>query len=100
MRSLRAISRSMSNDNLEYRRLGGYSATFHSFFPLLEAMLPKAEAFKKKINGPNKAFNDLLRFTVDADLEPWLFLCATQVCTSCKNKLSRILLSASAHHPS
>lgn len=65
---LRAISKSMSNDNLKYRRMADTS-TFHSFFPLLEAMLPKAEAFKKKINSPNKAFNNLLRFTVDADLE-------------------------------
>ena len=65
---LRAMSRSMSNDNSQYRRLAD-TCTYRSFFPMLEAMLPKAEAFKKKINSPNKAFNELLRFTVDADMQ-------------------------------
>ena len=65
---LRAMSRSMFNDNTQYRRMAD-TGTWRSFFPMLEAMLPKAEAFKKKINSSNKAFNELLRFTVDADMQ-------------------------------
>lgn len=65
---LRAMSRPMQNDNFKYRRMSD-TGTFRSFFPLLEDMVSKAAAFKKKINSPNKSFNDLLRFTVDADMQ-------------------------------
>ncbi|QEC43944.1 TlpA family protein disulfide reductase [Pseudobacter ginsenosidimutans] len=65
---LRAMSRGMFNDNPQYRRMAD-TGTYRSFFPMLEAMLPKAEAFKKKISSPNKSFNELLRFTVDADMQ-------------------------------
>lgn len=42
---------------------------YKSFFPALEAFIPKAEAFKKQINTPNKSFNSLLRMVVDSDVE-------------------------------
>lgn len=65
---LRAMSRSMLNDNPRYRSLADTS-TYRSFFPMLQAFLPKAAAFRKKINTGNKTFNELLRFTIDADLQ-------------------------------
>ncbi|MBO9201594.1 MULTISPECIES: TlpA family protein disulfide reductase [Niastella] len=45
------------------------TATYASFFPILTAFLPKADAFKKKIKTPNAAFNDLLKNAVDFDIE-------------------------------
>lgn len=39
-----------------------------TFFPALKSFLPKVEAFKRKINTPNKAFNKLLSFLVDDDV--------------------------------
>ncbi|MBO9635776.1 MAG: redoxin domain-containing protein [Chitinophagaceae bacterium] len=65
---VRAMSKSFYNDNPKYRSLADTS-TWKSFFPALEAMMPVAETFRKKINSPNKAFNDLLRFTIDADMQ-------------------------------
>lgn len=65
---LKAMSKSMLNDNPMYRRLAD-TGTYRSFFPMLQAFLPKAEQFRKKINTGNKNFNELLRFTVDADLQ-------------------------------
>lgn len=47
----------------------GASATYVTFFPTLKNILPKAAAFKKKINTPNKAFNNLLTLVVDSDIE-------------------------------
>jgi hypothetical protein len=40
-----------------------------TFFPAFKAFLPKVAAFKKKIATPNKAFNQLLSFVVDNDVE-------------------------------
>ncbi|WP_205511269.1 TlpA family protein disulfide reductase [Longitalea arenae] len=45
------------------------TATYASFFPALNDFLPKAEAFKKKINTPNPAFNELLKRSIDIDIE-------------------------------
>ncbi|RAJ01515.1 thiol-disulfide isomerase/thioredoxin [Chitinophaga skermanii] len=43
--------------------------TYDEVFPVLEALLPKVTTFKKGINTPNKNFNELLKYTVDADIE-------------------------------
>jgi thiol-disulfide isomerase/thioredoxin len=43
--------------------------TYASFFPALTSFLPKAEAFKKKINTPNAAFNELLKRSIDIEIE-------------------------------
>jgi thiol-disulfide isomerase/thioredoxin len=56
------------NDNPQFRRLADTS-TYRTFFPMLEALIADAEKFRKTIASGNKAFNDLLRFTVDADLQ-------------------------------
>jgi len=45
------------------------TATYASFFPNLTAFLPKADAFKKKINTPNAAFNELLKNSIDLEIE-------------------------------
>jgi hypothetical protein len=45
------------------------SATYASFFPTLTNFLPTAEAFKKKINTPNAAFNTLLKKSIDIEIE-------------------------------
>lgn len=50
-------------------RFWGDTSTYHSFFPALEAVLPKANAFKKNIHTGNAAFDHLLSVTVDADIE-------------------------------
>lgn len=39
------------------------------FFPALQALQPKAEAFKQKIHTKNAAFNDYMRWLVQSDLE-------------------------------
>lgn len=39
------------------------------FFPALEALLPKAEAFKQSIHTHNPAFDDYMRWLVDNDIE-------------------------------
>ena len=44
-------------------------STYVTFFPAFNAFLPKAEAFKKKINTRNKQFNSLLLYVVDNDIE-------------------------------
>ncbi|WP_207512623.1 TlpA family protein disulfide reductase [Longitalea luteola] len=45
------------------------TVTYASFFPTLAGFLPKAEAFKKKVNTPNAAFNELLKRSIDIDIE-------------------------------
>lgn len=45
------------------------TATYISFFPTLTEFLPKAEAFRKKINTPDPLFNDLLKKSIDAEIE-------------------------------
>lgn len=45
------------------------NTTYVTFFPALKEFLPKAEAFKKKINTRNKNFNSLLGMVVDSDIE-------------------------------
>lgn len=47
----------------------GDTATYLSFFPKLEALLPKMAGLKKAVNTPNKKFNDLLKYTMDVDVE-------------------------------
>lgn len=43
--------------------------TYVTFFPILNSIIPKAAAFRKKINTPNKKFNSLLSFVIDNDIE-------------------------------
>lgn len=43
--------------------------TYASFFPTLTAFLPKADGFKKKLNTPNAAFNELMKKSIDLDIE-------------------------------
>jgi thiol-disulfide isomerase/thioredoxin len=43
--------------------------SFYSWFPMFEQLLPKAAAFKNTINGSDKKFNSLLKYTIDHDLE-------------------------------
>jgi thiol-disulfide isomerase/thioredoxin len=45
------------------------TVTYASFFPTLTDFLPKAEAFKKKINTANAAFNELLKRSIDLEIE-------------------------------
>lgn len=45
------------------------TTTYRSFFPTLIDFLPKATAFKKKINTPNTAFNQLFQKSIDAEVE-------------------------------
>jgi thiol-disulfide isomerase/thioredoxin len=45
------------------------TTTYASFFPALNAFLPKAQAFKKKISTPNAAFNELLKQSIDLEIE-------------------------------
>jgi thiol-disulfide isomerase/thioredoxin len=45
------------------------TVTYASFFPTLTDFLPKAEAFKKKISTPNAAFNELLKRSIDLEIE-------------------------------
>ncbi|HVI44838.1 MAG TPA: TlpA disulfide reductase family protein [Chitinophaga sp.] len=47
----------------------GDTATFYSFFPQLEAFVPRVPVLKQQVNTPNKKFNDLLKYTMDVDLE-------------------------------
>lgn len=42
---------------------------YTGFFPVLTAFVPQAAAFKKEIHTSNAAFNDLMVFVVDNDLE-------------------------------
>lgn len=45
------------------------TTTYLSYFPLLEAFVPKVAGWKKAVNTPNKKFNDLLKFEMDVDME-------------------------------
>ncbi|WP_298709580.1 TlpA disulfide reductase family protein [Chitinophaga sp.] len=45
------------------------SMDYTGYFPLLTGFIPKAEKFKSTINTPNKAFNNLLKMVIDADIE-------------------------------
>lgn len=45
------------------------NSTYVTYFPVLKEFIPKAEAFKKKINTRNKNFNSLLTMVVDSDVE-------------------------------
>ncbi|MBV7528743.1 TlpA disulfide reductase family protein [Chitinophaga sp. sic0106] len=45
------------------------STTFYSFFPALEATVPKAEAFKKTFTSSNKTFSSLMKVAMEADVE-------------------------------
>ncbi|NML21753.1 TlpA family protein disulfide reductase [Pseudoflavitalea sp. G-6-1-2] len=65
---VRAMGNSLSNDNPRLRSLSD-TGTYHSFFPKLHELLANAASFRKRINTSNKAFNDLLRFTIDADVQ-------------------------------
>ncbi|QJB34385.1 redoxin domain-containing protein [Chitinophaga oryzae] len=47
----------------------GDTATYLSFFPRLEALVPKVAALKKAVNTPNRKFNELLKYTMDVDVE-------------------------------
>ncbi|MGN6416740.1 MAG: DUF4369 domain-containing protein, partial [Pseudobacter sp.] len=52
---LRAMSRSMLNDNPMYRSLAD-NITWRYFLPILHAFLPMAEKFRNKIYKTNKSF--------------------------------------------
>ena len=65
---VRTMGNSLYNDNPIFRNMSD-TGTYHSFFPQLHETIAKAEAFRKRINTANKAFNQLLRFTIDADLQ-------------------------------
>jgi thiol-disulfide isomerase/thioredoxin len=45
------------------------TTTYRSFFPALTALLPKAEVFKSMVNTSNHSFNELLKKSVDAEIE-------------------------------
>ena len=45
------------------------TTTYASFFPTLTDFLPKADAFRKKIKTPNTAFNELLKKSIDIEIE-------------------------------
>jgi thiol-disulfide isomerase/thioredoxin len=45
------------------------TTTYQSYFPVLEAFVPKVAGWKKAVNTPNKKFNDLLKFEMDVDVE-------------------------------
>lgn len=42
---------------------------YPEFFTHLTAFIPKAAAFKKQVNTPNKRFNELLKMVIDSDVE-------------------------------
>lgn len=50
-------------------RFWGDTSSYLGYFPTLEAVLPKAAAFKKQLHTGNAAFDVLLKMTVDADIE-------------------------------
>jgi thiol-disulfide isomerase/thioredoxin len=43
--------------------------TYRSFFPVLTAFIPQAEAFRKKINTPDKTFNLIFNQSIDLEIE-------------------------------
>jgi thiol-disulfide isomerase/thioredoxin len=43
--------------------------TYRSFFPVLTAFIPRAEAFRKKINTPDAGFNRLFKQSIDLEIE-------------------------------
>ncbi|MBV8254620.1 MAG: TlpA family protein disulfide reductase [Chitinophaga sp.] len=45
------------------------STTYYSYFPTLEATLPKIQAFKKQFVSPNKNFANLMKQAMDVDVE-------------------------------
>jgi thiol-disulfide isomerase/thioredoxin len=45
------------------------TTTFQSYFPKLEAIAGKVNSLKKGVATPNKAFNEQMKFQMDADLE-------------------------------
>ncbi|PSL49249.1 thiol-disulfide isomerase/thioredoxin [Chitinophaga niastensis] len=45
------------------------STTYLSYFPKLEAFVPKVAGLKTVVNTPNKKFNDLLKYMMDIDVE-------------------------------
>jgi thiol-disulfide isomerase/thioredoxin len=47
------------------------STTFRSYFPLLEKMLPKVNAFKKSIATTNPRFNSMMKEMVDYEIDKW-----------------------------
>ncbi|RBL93542.1 TlpA disulfide reductase family protein [Chitinophaga flava] len=47
----------------------GDTSSYVSFFPKLEAFVPKVASLKKTVNTPNKKFNELLQYTMDVDVE-------------------------------
>ncbi|NML36123.1 AhpC/TSA family protein [Chitinophaga sp. G-6-1-13] len=47
----------------------GDTTTYLSFFPTLEALVPKVAGLKKAVNTPNRKFNELLKYTMDVDVE-------------------------------
>lgn len=65
---VKAMGNSISNDNPKFRSLAD-TGTFRSFFPKLKELIAQSGTFRKRINTSNKTFNDLLRFTIDADIQ-------------------------------
>jgi thiol-disulfide isomerase/thioredoxin len=47
-------------------------STFKTYFPLYESFIPKAKAFKKQIATQDKKFNQIMKETVDYDMDAWL----------------------------
>ncbi|WP_295126099.1 TlpA disulfide reductase family protein [uncultured Chitinophaga sp.] len=62
-----------ANQSVDLRRkalmIKSDTATYVSFFPKFEQMEKSAAALKAKATTSNKKFNELFKFTVDADLE-------------------------------
>jgi len=47
------------------------STTYKSYFPLLESMMPKTNAFKNSIATNNQRFNSMMKGLVDYEIEKW-----------------------------
>jgi hypothetical protein len=47
------------------------TTTYRSYFPLLESMLPKTNAFKKSIATSNQRFNSMMKDLVDYEIDKW-----------------------------
>ncbi|RAV28940.1 TlpA family protein disulfide reductase [Sinomicrobium soli] len=57
-----------------YTTLGKMNATYKNFYPFIEQEAPAmVEEFKKKINTADENFNELLKLTVDTDLEVTMY---------------------------
>jgi thiol-disulfide isomerase/thioredoxin len=47
------------------------TTTYRSFFPAYEALMPKANGFKKKIVTTNAKFNRMMKAAIDFDMDRW-----------------------------